>query len=96
MNAVAETVQLPASLEKEAARLAREDGVSLSHWVALAVAQKIGAVETAAEFFRRRSQGVGSSEDAIRFLRSAPDVPPMPGDELPVGWAPRRASSHER
>jgi len=86
MNATSESVQLPASLQREAARLAQEDGVSLSHWVALAVAQKIGAVETAAEFFRRRGQGAGTREDAIRFLQSAPDAPPIPGDELPEGW----------
>jgi hypothetical protein len=31
MNAIGESVHLPASLEKEASRLAQEDGVSLSH-----------------------------------------------------------------
>ncbi len=86
MNAVGELVHLPASLEKEAARLAQEDGVSLSHWVSLAVAQKIGAVETAAEFFRRRSQGPGTVEDAVAILTAGPDNPPDPGDELPEDW----------
>jgi hypothetical protein len=88
MSAIGESDQLPASLEREAARLAQEDGVSLSHWVSLAVAQKIGAVETAAEFFRRRSQGSGAIEDAIAILDSGPDNPPLPGDELPEGYTP--------
>ena len=60
MNAIGESVHLPASLEREAARLALEDGVSLSHWVSLAVAQKIGAVETAAESFHPAFSGFGN------------------------------------
>ena len=35
-------LQLPASLKDTAARLAREDGVSLNQWIVAAVAQKIG------------------------------------------------------
>jgi len=86
VNAIGESVHLPASLEREAARLAQEDGVSLSHWVSLAVAQKIGAVETAAESFHRRSQGSGTVGDAIAILDAGPNQLPMPGDELPEGW----------
>lgn len=43
-------LQLPQSLKETAARLAHEDGVSLNQWIVSAVAQKIGAVETAADF----------------------------------------------
>jgi len=50
---------LPDSLVKRAEELAREDGVSLDIWVTSALAQKIGAVETAEVFFRRRSAGAG-------------------------------------
>jgi hypothetical protein len=35
-------------------RLAKEDGVSLNQWIAAAVAEKVGVVETAADFFRKR------------------------------------------
>jgi hypothetical protein len=45
------------------ARLAKEDGVSLDQWIAAAVAQKIGAVETAADFFRRRAGPCARSGD---------------------------------
>ena len=76
----AQSVYLPLSLEREASRLAEEDGVTLSHWVSLAVAQKIGAVKTASDFFRRRSEGA-SKADAIKILQSAPNNPPGPGDE---------------
>ena len=34
---------LPTSVKTAAARLAREDGVSLNQWIAAAVAQKVGA-----------------------------------------------------
>ena len=50
-------LKLPTSIKAAAARLAKEDGVSLNQWIATAVAQKIGAVETAAEFFTRRAKG---------------------------------------
>ncbi|HLI12533.1 MAG TPA: toxin-antitoxin system HicB family antitoxin [Alphaproteobacteria bacterium] len=75
-------LKLPASIKKAAQRLAKEDGVSLNQWIAAAVAQKVGAVETAAEFFKRRA-GSAKPEDLKRFLRRAPNVPPLPGDERP-------------
>jgi hypothetical protein len=45
-------LKLPASIQAAAARLAKEDGVSLNPWIASAVAPKVGAVETAATFFK--------------------------------------------
>lgn len=74
-------LKLPASVKAAAARLAKEDGVSLNQWIASAVAQKIGAVETAALFFRRRA-GDARPEDLSALLALAPDRPPDPGDEL--------------
>jgi hypothetical protein len=74
-------VDLPPSIGKAASKLAEEDGVSLSQWVSVAVAQKIGSVETAEEFFQRRSQGA-DKVDFLRILRNAPDRPPEPGDEM--------------
>jgi hypothetical protein len=75
-------LKLPASIKAAAARLAKEDGVSLNQWIIAAVAQKIGAVEAAAEFFRRRA-GNARPEDLKAFLANTPDVPPEPGDEIP-------------
>lgn len=78
-------LKLPISIQAAAERLAEEDGVSLDSWIASAVAQKIGAVETAEEFLRKKAEGAtGSALD--HFLRSAPDVAPQEGDELPEGW----------
>lgn len=74
-------LKLPASIKAEAARLAKEDGVSLNQWIATAVAQKIGVVETAAEFLKRRA-GDAQPGDLKAFLANVPDVPPEPHDEV--------------
>lgn len=50
-------LKLPASVKAPAACFAEEDGVSLNQWTAAVVAQKVGTVETAAEFCRRRGEG---------------------------------------
>ncbi len=82
MSKASYPLKLPASIKKAAQRLAKEDGVSLNQWIAAAVAQKVGAVETAAEFFRQRAQDA-KPEDLKWFVQNAPDEPPPAGDELP-------------
>ena len=77
-------LKLPASVKAAAARLAKEDGVSLNQWIAAAVAQKVGAVETAATFFPRRA-GDALPGDLHGILARIPDREPDPGDELPSG-----------
>jgi hypothetical protein len=74
-------LKLPVSIKKAAQRLAKEDGVSLNQWIASAVAQKVGVVETAADFFKNRA-GKATGANLIKFLRTAPKVTPEPGDEL--------------
>ena len=75
-------LKMSASLKRAAERLASEDGVSLNHWINIAVAQKIGAVETA-EHFRRR-YGEARPGDLRAVLDKRPDVASEPGDELPA------------
>ena len=74
-------LHLPASLKEAAARLARNDGVSLNQWITAAVAQKIGAVETADELLARRAAKANPG-DLVRYLDAAPDVPPELVDEV--------------
>ena len=64
-------LKLPLSIKRAAERLAKEDGVSLNQWIATAVAQKVGVVETAAEFFAKR-KGKGSGAGLMKFLKRAP------------------------
>lgn len=79
-------LKLPASIKAAAARLAKEDGVSLNQWIATAVAQKVGAVETAAAFFRRRAGGA-TPDDLKRILEKVPDAPPDLEDAIPSDLA---------
>jgi len=80
-------LRIPESLLKRAEELAREDEVSLDIWITSALAQKIGTVETAAEFFKRRA--TGSDGNLKQYLDMVPKVAPDPGDELPEGLTPQ-------
>ncbi len=73
-------LKLPLSVKQAAQRLAKEDGVSLNQWIASAVAEKVGVMETAADFFHKRA-GQATGAGLMRFLKNAPNVPPQPGDE---------------
>jgi hypothetical protein len=72
-------LKLPLSIKKAAQRLAQEDGVSLNQWIAAAVAEKVGVMETAAEFFKKRA-GDKTGDRVMEFLHNAPHVPPVPED----------------
>mgnify|MGYP001377428658 CR=1 FL=1 len=74
-------LKLPASVKAAAARLAKEDGVSLNQWISVAIAQKIGVVETASDFLRQRA-GKARPEDMLPFLDKAKRETPQVGDEL--------------
>jgi hypothetical protein len=72
-------LKLPTSIKKAAQRLAKEDGVSLNQWIAVAVAEKVGVAETAADFFKRRA-GKATGEGFMGFLRRAPKSRTEPED----------------
>jgi len=61
--------------------LSEAAGVSLNQWIAVAIAQKIGVVETAADFLKRRA-GEASPADMLPFLDKAKREAPPVGDEL--------------
>src|SRR5215469_12280278 len=86
-------LKLPLSIKKAAAKLAKEDGVSLNQWIAAAVAEKVGTVETAAQFFGRRADGANPS-DLLWFLDNAPKREPDRGDERTraLSSGPKRAA----
>jgi hypothetical protein len=75
MTKAAYPLKLPNSIKQAAQRLAKEDGVSLNQWISSAVAQKVGSVETAAEFFKRRATRAKGGASLMHFLVNAPDVP---------------------
>jgi len=63
----------PNSVKAAAARLAKTDGVSLNQFISVAVAEKVGAMETADSFLRQRA-GKAKPADLLGFLRKAPKV----------------------
>jgi hypothetical protein len=72
-------LKLPTSVKTAAARLAKADGVSLNQFIAAAVAEKVGVLETADLFLRRRA-GKARPGDLLRFLRNAKREQPVESD----------------
>jgi hypothetical protein len=65
------SLNLPQSLKKAAEDFAAKDGVSVNQYIALALAEKIGA-RGAAEFFEERGKG-GDPARAVAFLEGRPE-----------------------
>ncbi len=75
------TIELPESMCRKVAELARADGISVEQFVATATAEKLATLLTTD--YLRREAASGSRTDFERVLRKVPDVPPEPYDELP-------------
>ncbi len=74
------SLDLPESFQRRAAMLAAMEGMSFEHFVALAVAEKLSALESV-ELLRREVAGA-KREDFERYLAAVPDVPPAENDRL--------------
>lgn len=75
-------LRLPDSLHERARALAQKDNTSLNQFIALAVAEKVSALE-ATGFFRERAER-GNLNALRAILDKVPDAPPVPGDDLPA------------
>ena len=64
-------LNLPRSLKAAAEDWARRDNVSLDHFIACALAEKVGA-KNAATFLEQRGQG-GDLERTVRWLEARPE-----------------------
>jgi hypothetical protein len=73
-------------VKAEAEALSKADGTSLNQFVAIAVAEKIAALKTAAFFEERRQRATGTALETL--LARSGGEPPCEGDELPEGWEP--------
>lgn len=78
-------LRLQPSLLEEARKAAQQEGVALNQLINVAVAEKISALRTE-EFFRERARRANRTETLRILKRAGRDNPPIPGDELPVGW----------
>ena len=73
-------LRLASSLQEEARKTAKSEGISLNQLINLAVAEKISALRTE-EFFRER--GARARPDKARkILKRAGNEPPREGDEI--------------
>jgi len=71
---------LPRSLKQAVERLSREDGTSINQFVAIAVAEKVSALEAGRFFEDRKSRADFKAFDRIMKRRKG-RVPPREGDE---------------
>lgn len=73
-------LRLPASIKREAERLAAADGASFNQFVSSADAEKVGAMRTAAYFDDRRKTADWVAFD--RLMGRAGGEPPRERDEV--------------
>jgi hypothetical protein len=76
-----EQIRLQRSLLSEVRKLAEEEGTSVSEFVNVAVAEKVGALRTA-RFFAERAARADVSGAIELLQRLGAGKPPRPGDEL--------------
>lgn len=74
-------LRLPRSLKAAVERLAQQEGTSLNQFVAMAVAEKVSALDTEQYFLERRQRADLGAFD--RIMARAGGEPPREGDELP-------------
>lgn len=75
------SLRLPESLHRRVREMAKQDGISMNHFVALAVAEKVSALDTV-DYLRQRAARADVS-DFERVLEMVPDVEPDAHDRLP-------------
>jgi hypothetical protein len=75
------SLRLPESLHRKIRELAERDDISINQFIAMAAAEKTAALLTVGYLEERAHRGDAKLFD--RVLSRVPDVPPLPGDELP-------------
>ena len=75
------SLRLPDSLHDELRRLAAQEGISISQFIARAAAEKLSALRTASYLKERARRGSRKNFEAV--LTKIPDVPPPNFDRVP-------------
>ena len=73
-------LRLPASIRAEVAKLAKREGISVNQFIALAIAQKVSALNAATWFAERRSRADMKAFD--RLMRRKSGEPPRDDDRM--------------
>lgn len=76
------SLRLPDSLHRKIRQLAEQDDISINQFIATAAAEKAAALLTV-EYLEERGRRA-DPRLVDRILSRVPDVPPDPGDELPL------------
>lgn len=76
--------KVPDYLARLAHEAAEKEHVSVDQIVALALASQVSAWRVRDDMATRAARG--NVADFDRILAKVPDVPPLPGDELPPGY----------
>jgi len=77
-------IELPDSVHAKARALAKRDDVSLEDLIARTLTEKLQTLEQL-EYLRERAMRSNRARFR-RILARVPNVPPVPGDELPPGF----------
>ena len=88
------SLRLPESLHEKVRELAEQDDVSINQFIATAVAEKTATLLTVAYLEDRAREGSAKVFD--RILARVPNVPAIPGDELPQPAAKSRSTRTSR
>jgi hypothetical protein len=75
------TLRLPRSLKKAVEKQSKEDGTSINQFIAMAVAEKMSALQTADFFADRKAPADFQAFD--KLMRRPSGAPPVAGDEMP-------------
>jgi len=76
--------QIPDTLMKQMLDLAEQEQTTVDQLVAIALAAQVSAWRTSESITSRARRADYAAFD--RIMAKVPDVPPMPGDELPPGY----------
>jgi hypothetical protein len=88
-------LRLQPSLMEAARKIANSEGVALNQLINVAVAQLVASHESF-DYIAMRAKRA-NVERALEILRKPrTGEPPREGDELPEGWAERRATSKKK
>ena len=74
------SIRLPDSLHKQVKKLAKQEGVSMNQFIALAVAEKMSALMTVEHLEKRARRGSREKFEAV--LARVPDGEPEAYDRL--------------
>ncbi len=83
----ARMITVPEELFTEISEEANRTGLDAQQWVTKLLMRHVELKRETEAYFRERASRA-SGRSLSEMIAQAPDVPPMPGDELPEGWSP--------